>query len=201
MMNNITVEMTTMVREFMTNFEQPIYPDVDHLPCETALLRSALIMEEAVEYSRAARRTEDELDGICDLLYVVIGTNITMSIPVLPVQATKIIPMAQKPSIWYQVLSVTQDLDCKFPCEKIQKRELNKLISLLVDIGVNYGYKLQEAFAEVHRSNMTKLWETPPKAEAGLIIKPKGGLFLVKRKDGKVVKPPTFVPPNLMPYL
>lgn len=192
--------MEQLVREFMTSFDQETFPSVERTPCEVALFRSALITEEAKEYSRAPLHSEEELDAICDLLYVVIGTNITMSVPVLPMPRFTAGPFDVKQVIWEPVLSITQDLDCRFPCEKVQRKALNFLIHLLIDIANMTGYKLLPAFEEVHKSNMTKLWTTLPE-DKSLTVTPKGDRFLVKRKDGKVVKPPTFIPPNLTPFL
>ncbi len=199
MQPNITKEMTDMVREFMKVFDQSIYPTVQQTPCEVALLRSNLITEEAKEYSRAPWKSEEELDAICDLLYVVIGTNITMSVPVIPILAVTV-PVSKKINLWNNVLNITQDLDCRFPCANIQFKELNDLTKLLIAIATGTGYKLLPAFTAVHAKNMSKLWQHPPEGK-DLIIVPKGTRWLVKRADGKVVKPPTFTPPDLKAYL
>ena len=57
---------------------------------------------------------------------------------------------------------------------------------LYVLLGTAHAYglgdKLQAAFNEVHRSNMTK-------------VMPYGKVL--KRKDGKIIKPPTYEKPNL----
>lgn len=51
---------------------------------------------------------------------------------------------------------------------------------------LTWGIPLDEVFDEVHRSNMSKV------PEDGVII---------KREDGKVLKPPTYSPPNIHPIL
>lgn len=81
---------------------------------------------------------------------------------------------------------------------------------------------VQAAMDEVHRSNMSKLWtrddienvRVSMEAETGVEfgcsfndtfdvkIAPgyedgSGKMFIVSRKDGKIVKPPSFSPPNL----
>jgi predicted HAD superfamily Cof-like phosphohydrolase len=57
---------------------------------------------------------------------------------------------------------------------------------LYVLLGTAHAYglgdKLQAAFNEVHRSNMTK-------------VMPYGKVLM--RKDGKIIKPPTYEKPNL----
>lgn len=193
-----------MVREFMTAFDQRIYPAPDKTPCEVSLLRSALIKEEAKEMFDSKAKTAEELDGLCDLLYVVLGTNIAMSVPVHPTPEST----SDRTSFWPVVWAVTQDLDSRFPCLKIQSAALRKLTHKILDIAVFRGYKFEEAFKAVHEANMGKLWDHWPKpdeiaaAEAkGAIVKLYKKKFLVKRADGKVVKPPTFKAPDLTQYL
>lgn len=59
--------------------------------------------------------------------------------------------------------------------------------------------QIRTGFAEVHRSNLTKLWpdhlvDTRPKNTTA--TRTKEG-WIVKRADGKVVKSPLYSPPNL----
>lgn len=83
-----------------------------------------------------------------------------------------------------------------------------------------YGLDLEPFFDEVHKANMGKLWaaeelksmepgwtakavyvtysnELPPIKEDGNCPAPVRQRFIVKRPDGKVMKPPGFVPANL----
>ena len=57
-------------------------------------------------------------------------------------------------------------------------KELTDLLYVVLGTGVQYGLNLKPLFAEVHRSNMSKV----------------GGH---KRADGKWVKPPTYSPAEL----
>ncbi len=65
---------------------------------------------------------------------------------------------------------------------------------------------LSQAFHEVHRSNMSKLWSDGEVA-AGLpedcTAKPSNvaGLQIVTRKDGKVIKSPSYSPANLAQFI
>lgn len=59
-------------------------------------------------------------------------------------------------------------------------------IYTLIGLSNMFGFNLDAAFYEVHRSNMSKL---------GPDGKP------IKRADGKVLKGPNFTPPNLEPYI
>ena len=59
---------------------------------------------------------------------------------------------------------------------------LTDLLYVVYGAGHAFGIDLDECFAEVHRSNLSKL---------GPDFKP------IKREDGKVMKPDTYSPPNL----
>jgi predicted HAD superfamily Cof-like phosphohydrolase len=57
-------------------------------------------------------------------------------------------------------------------------KEMADLLYVLYGTAVSYGWDLDEAFKRVHRSNMSKFPMT-------------------KNKDGKVVKGPNYIPPQL----
>lgn len=62
------------------------------------------------------------------------------------------------------------------------------------------GQQVEDAFAEVHRSNMSKLWSAdeidciPADCRAVLVD---SNRYIVRRNDGKVIKSPTYSPANL----
>tara|TARA_B100001287_G_C22657094_1_gene518332 strand:+ start:416 stop:691 length:276 start_codon:yes stop_codon:yes gene_type:complete len=61
-------------------------------------------------------------------------------------------------------------------------KELADLVYVCFQYAENMEWDLEEALTRVHKSNMSKL---------GLDGKP------IRRKDGKVLKGPNYVPPNL----
>lgn len=63
---------------------------------------------------------------------------------------------------------------------------LGDLLYVIYGAGHAYGIDLDKVFAEIHRSNMTKLG---PDGKA------------IRREDGKVMKPATYTPPNLVPII
>lgn len=208
MIFHFTSEMSMLIREFMLAFDQAMYPNCSSVPCEVAMLRAALIAEEAREFQVAAVRSVEELDAIIDLLYVTIGTNLALSVQVLPYSSGQI-PLTSSPKqvITPQVIPVIQDLESRFPCEKIQFRALNDLIARLLDIAVIQGYKIAPAFKAVHAANMSKLHEFLPDLadekykNMGITATSKGDRYLVKGKNGKVIKPSNFTAPDLTSFL
>lgn len=64
--------------------------------------------------------------------------------------------------------------------QKIAK-ELADLLYVVYGTAVSFGIPIDDVFAEVHRSNMSKLVDGKP----------------LKRKDGKVLKGPNYSPANL----
>lgn len=66
------------------------------------------------------------------------------------------------------------------------------------------GQQLMEGFLEVHSSNMTKLWPASyiHNAPPGSVVKEvQPGMYSVKDSFGKVVKSPTYIPPDLTPII
>lgn len=61
---------------------------------------------------------------------------------------------------------------------------------------------LTQCFSEVHRANMAKFWtaEQVKEHDGNLKFEYSTAGYIAKR-DGKVVKPPTFTPPNLSAIL
>jgi len=59
------------------------------------------------------------------------------------------------------------------------------LLWVVIEAGVTYGIPMEEVFAEVHRSNLTKIETAEPVTDA----------------RGKIVAGPGFSPPDLLPIL
>jgi len=81
------------------------------------------------------------------------------------------------------------------------------LLYVVYGWAVSIGFTTEQvdaAFAEVHRSNMSKLWTAeeieslPPDCRATRVDDQR---FVVKRSDGKVIKSPSYSPANLRPIL
>lgn len=192
------------VRDFMDTFNQKRYSHLEAVPIEVVDLRARLIREEAREYHEAKSRGADELDGICDLIYVVVGTNLVGNLRVEE-YLTKSIPAKfwKKISVFPEVFHLTQELDTKFPCPKRTREACNVLLQCLVDIAAIQGYNLLGAFEAVHANNMAKLWPHPPTKPEHKSYRAakKGDKWLVVDAKGKVQKPDNHTKVDLTPYL
>ena len=87
-----------------------------------------------------------------------------------------------------EVTDAIRNVDNFGPTDKLTNiaKELADLIYVIEGTALEYGIPLGEVFAEVHRSNMTKL---------GADGKP------VYREDGKVLKGPNYEPANIKPII
>jgi predicted HAD superfamily Cof-like phosphohydrolase len=86
----------------------------------------------------------------------------------------------------YPVEAIPTDrgmMDVEIPVNKVKlTKELADLMYVTIGTAVTFGLPLEQVFAEVHRSNMSKLGEDG---------KP------IYREDGKVLKGPNYSEPNL----
>ena len=80
------------------------------------------------------------------------------------------------------------------------------LLYVVLGAGAAYGFspeKITKGFAEVHRSNMSKLWtlaevESFNHPAAGYSVQHVGGgKYIVKNSEGKVIKSPSYSPAQL----
>lgn len=191
------------VREFMTVFEQPFYKHVDEAPIELHKLRARLILEELEEYYAAKERGTEELDALCDLMYVVVGTMLSYAIPIRPYTSCQLrLPKWTKHDIFAR--PVLNELHSCFPCQNIMLAEGNTLISRIEDVGYLQGYNIRGAFEAVHQNNLDKLWPIPSlNPDHSCVAKNVDGatVWLVKDKGGKVVKPDYHTKVDLSPYV
>jgi len=186
-----------LVKEFMKAFDQRCYRFTSDVPDKTLKLRADLIDEEDKEYDEARNKGDKIgiLDALCDLAYVTAGTMITCGLMPIPYSAkTNKTLVSMDPEASYTI----EECRLGIPCHKRMYRYSNRLLAKIDDLG--YAMNLIEAFKVVHENNMSKLWTARPD-DKELIVIPKGQKFLVKNKNGKVVKPPCHVPPDLSRFI
>lgn len=93
----------------------------------------------------------------------------------------------------------------------LSKRDPVEVLDALCDLQyvlsgavVALGFaKFDDAFAEVHRSNLTKLWS---ESEVNACVEcytfqKSGDKFIARRDDGKIMKSPSYSPVNLAPFV
>lgn len=84
------------------------------------------------------------------------------------------------------------------PNAKLAKiyKELADLVYVVYGLDQHLGSKLSQVFERVHASNMTKLWDCWDCDGSGC-ASCKEGKRVKYREDGKVMKSPTYQPPDL----
>lgn len=186
-----------LVRDFHTIFEGPTFDHPDNAPFKIHELRSRLIKEEAKEWQLAKSRI-DRLDALCDLMYVILGTAVTYSTPLLSHSDWRL-----DYSVGYEVRGITNDLDSSFPCQDMLKKSIGAASLKLVWLANKSDFDFAGAFEAVHENNMKKLWPSMDwngwPNYVGKEVKP--GLWLVKDLGGKVIKPPNHPKVDLTPYI
>jgi hypothetical protein len=192
-----------MVKKFMTMFGQwlPGRGKKKKWPNRVVQRnRIRMAMSENMEWFTATT-VVDRADGIVDLWYVVLGATLEHG-----VKFDESYPCPLTAATFDKPCWGKQDLVDSHHVEQVARRlwivgttgaEWCKSVLLTTADSIAREMKtlgitnecFHELFKEVHRSNMSKLWldkDTP---------------YVVKDKAGKVLKPPTYSPPNLQPIL
>lgn len=182
-----------MVKEFMEAFDQKIYDNLNQVPDKVMKLREALIAEEHKEFEDATELV-DKLDALCDILYVVLGTAVAINARVLP------LPIEEDRLKFSSINVLLDNLRARIPCIRRLSTCLSTTVKECHEIAKTLKLDLNKAFEAVHKNNMGKLWKSRP-SDKELIVIPKGDRFLVKNKEGKVVKPMGHRPPKLEEFV
>ena len=98
---------------------------------------------------------------------------------------------------------------CEFGDLVAMADALADLLYVTYGAAITFGIPLDAVVSEVHRSNMTKLWNreevgqhcaTLPESEV-LFVEEFDDAYVAYRFDGKVLKPPSFESPNIIGVL
>ncbi len=190
----------SLVKEFHTAFIVKSFTSVTKATDKAKQSRIKLIEEEESEYhaALAANNKLEMLDGLCDLAYVVAGTMHVMNVQVIPY--TSHCPNSPV-KITHTVDNVINELNLFMPCAIRLNKYTNTLLQLIDDLGAGLATSFPDAFRAVHENNMKKLWPKRPE-DRELIVTPSiDGKYLVRNKEGKIIKPPDHVKVNLEPFL
>jgi predicted HAD superfamily Cof-like phosphohydrolase len=123
-------------------------------------------------------------------------------------------PSRPSSDIDYTTGRLRHDLIVEEAYETFDSENLTQQLDGIADLlyvvygwAVSIGFTTEQvdlAFAEVHRSNMSKFWTAeeieslPPDCRATRVDDQR---FVVKHSDGKVIKSPSYSPANLRPIL
>ncbi len=181
-----------MVTDFHHKFAVKGYNRLHDLPEEAAKLRVKLIQEEYEEL-KTAKTAVDELDAICDLMYVVLGTGVTVNSPI-PLDPA--FDMHRD----FAITDLCSNLRSVVPCQTRFGLATKGAMANLWLLGRSKNYDVHSAFFAVHKNNMDKLWTEKP-ADPTLIVTKVHDRFLVRRPDGKVLKPANHTKVDLSKYV
>lgn len=168
-------------------------------------LRRKLIAEETGEmWMGFARRDMVAVaDGLADSLYVLVGTLIEAGLPLNP-PYSKIVPNG--PPAFPDILRVYEIRGIFFYDQSMLWRSevlarigdhLNEIINKYIGLANELHLPLPALWEAVHRTNMAKLHRaTHLECEIGPSTKCTCGAVLY-REDGKILKPPSWAPPDI----
>lgn len=198
-------EYKEMLVEFHKAFQLPVARSFAEADSKNCPLRVNLLAEEYQEYS-AAKERPAIIDGIGDLMYVFIGTVITVGVspmegayqlpPLIP--NTGVVPKLLFPG---QMAALIRALEERVLCHRKLLDTQTTVYYKILQAAWSLGIDLMTAVRRIHKSNMTKLWtqeeirsivNTP---DLFTVTPTLNARFIVKRKsDGKVIKSPSYTP-------
>lgn len=157
---------------------------------------AANLMEEELSETLNATTPVEQLDGLCDLLYVTMGAMHAVGFPasylMLNSASNFTGPLAE--SIKYLK---AEEILCRRAHDSIPQACFG-----LVEAAGRKFPLFAKAFKVVHEANMTKLWNSPSLYPDYTSEPTLNNKFIVRRmSDKKIMKPPTFVHPDLTPYI
>ncbi len=234
-----------LVCDFNQTFDFPVYPletNPFHTQVKSCQYRCDLIKEEGiVEFGQALSDNNlvEMLDAVCDHLYVLYGACYTFSLnPDLLIliksnsintnNITKLIKTHfGLTNTITELYESNCDLEKKLREAMLETKDIIEVESLLIEliintynIGFNLTDRLDEAFLNVHESNMSKLCKSIDEAEATVkdyqekynngsstydtpyYYELKPSLYVVKNKStGKALKSINYTPADLKQFL
>lgn len=193
-------EVLQKVGLFMRTFQQPTPIGFINAAIDQFNLRMILIEEEFLEFLEAKDR-EEQLDALCDLLYVAAGGFITCGFRMKEFKT-----FAQAAPFGRAVAEMRREFLVQ-PCEVGLRNRGSALILTNIRAGQTMFKKFNGAFSAVHDNNMDKAW-----TEEELKFIPDGGhatkfetksprCYAVMNAKKKIIKPPFFKKVDLTPYL
>lgn len=180
-----------MVREFMITSGQGV--DGSNIDLN---LRNKLFTEEIDELSAAVYSNDriEQLDGICDTLYIISGTAVAFGSDELNGRVYDAFRLSMKDNdTLNRIVSLRLNRD-QF---QYSVSSLDHLLTISKNLGFSTP-QIVDAFRRVHSSNMTKFCKTKREANDTMLKYlddsvdcswiERNGKFVVTRDDGKILK-------------
>ena len=203
--------MQTDVLAFHRFFGLDWSPRPIDLAPERKALRRSLIAEENSELWLAVSRFDmiETADGICDLLYVTLGTRVEFGLPPPPAIALRLRPSIAFPDAKIELPAFKQtflrriaDLSLVLSATTASLSAIDSATEAVAraccGLSAAFGLPFPLLWAEVHSSNMTKA-ERPTHGDACDILagRPCTCGAVLYREDGKLLKGRSFRPPDI----
>lgn len=168
----------------------------DDVSNATALARRTLHDEEFKEYI-AAEDDIDILDALVDMEYIAAGSQHLLALK------RPAFDNSPQTLMFYQQ-RLMDELNKSQLCQSGLTNTLANFRHKIELVAEDAEYDFHGAFLAVHETNMRKQW-----TKAQLELMPAGststhtsfGMYVVKRADGKILKPPGWLPPALARYV
>lgn len=196
-----------MVQEFMEASGQPVYDKRRELTTEEADLRYRLYQEEVEELAEAIKNDDrvEQLDALCDTLYILLGTALT--------KGEYVSTIVDLSMIAAHIHAIRKDEVEKF-LKFLQSRGVEDYVKAIFDLSIiraGLGFSpvtFDEAFHRVHASNMSKFCSSKEEALATVhdyhqkgieaVFVQRGDKYVILRSsDKKVLKSINYTPVDL----
>ena len=155
-----------------------------------AALYKKLIVEEKLEFDEAVRNNDkvEQLDACCDSIWVTYGYILSSPVPTEEeYERTRIALVPKFMGFGPTVFDVNVAYDTMMYLKTDEFLNHINYIWTIARFAECQGWRIEDAYAEVTRSNMAKVDPTTGK--------------VIKREDGKVLKPEGWTPPNLVSFV
>lgn len=186
-------------------FPSPTIPTLDE---NTIALRIRLITEEKDELLEAINSGNrlEQLDALCDIQYVLSGAVLALGLRSgfeAAMRRTRTIPIDNSSRFSLISYATIFSLKTKYMGRLLQSGMTDSATGMLADMqrmvdslveAMGFHDVFGEAFGEVHRNNMGKVWDArfvDMDNWPDLTFTETVGGFIARRADGKIVKPPT----------
>lgn len=192
----------------------PIIPTLD---AETIDLRMELLREEREELRAAmvASNRAEQLDALCDIQYVLSGAVLAFGMRSLVESIASNAIARHSCRLEAGALFILFSMKMSYAGELLRRNAPDKAALALVDLQVvllamvrELGFEdvFPSAFVAVHENNMRKLWPHDTAMmgnwpDLAFEASSQAGMYIARRADGKIVKPPGFAKVDLSSFV